>query len=328
MKKFFSIFLSLVFLFSLFLSSLACSLQNTLFQASFHLKNLQKIDLYQKAATDIVPNLLAQQEESPLSQMPLTKEDLGQIIQASLPQGWLETEVEKNLNNSFAYLKGKRTNLALSINLTPVKETLDQSLARNLQNQLQQLPTCTQQQMLAMQSGRVDKLECLPPQMQAGDISGEFDRELAKMTENIPDKMNPTENLPAEAEEQLQKIRQGYQVFRAIQLGLIILTIILFLSLLLLNKKNILGYLKGLSIALVILSTLSLAGRFLIKSNIAKLAANIPAADNSALDALKNDLISVTLNGFLSYTSKITIVILAVSVAYLAGFSAKKTFQQ
>ncbi|MFW6143809.1 MAG: hypothetical protein ACOC4Z_02760 [Patescibacteria group bacterium] len=328
MKKFFSVVLSLIFLFVLFLTTLAFSLENTLFQSDFHTRNFKKINLYQTAATEIVPSLLTQNEESPLEQMPLTEEDLGEIIQQSIPEPWLQSEVEGNLDNAFAYLKGKEKTLDLSINLTPVKSSLAEDFAQNLLHKLQELPPCSQEQMLAMQSGEVDKLECLPPQAAQGDMEQQLSRQFSGMTEEIPEEINLSEQLPADAEAQLEKIQDGYQIFNMARWSLLGLTVGLFLILLLINGENILGYLKGLSITVLILSALSLAARFLIGSNVEKLLARMPKVEDQILNTLRNDLISVTLNSFLSYTTKITLVILAVSVVYLLALGVKNLLQR
>jgi len=152
MKKFLSVVLSIFFLFSFSLVILLFSLENTLLQSSFHAKNLKEINLYQNVGKEIIPSLLLESGGSPMAQqMPLPKDALGEVIEQSIPASWLQGEVEKNLDNIFAYLRGKDENLAVNINLVPVKGDLSQNFAQAFEAKIQELPVCSREEMMEMQ---------------------------------------------------------------------------------------------------------------------------------------------------------------------------------
>ncbi len=318
MKKFLSVVFSFFFLVALGLSILLFSVENTFLQSSFHAKNLKKINLYQDVGKEIIPSLLLESGDSPMGQqMPLPKDALGEVIEQSIPASWLEGEVERNLDNIFSYLKGRDRELAVSFNLEPVKDDLKTDFVQSFEAKIQELPVCSREQMMEMQGGNVESLECVPPQLKQGGLPPEYTQQISGMTKNLPDKIDLSEQFPPEAEENFTEIQRGYQGFRMGMWGLTAFTALLFIVLLLLNKDGLIGYLKNLSIVLLIGSVISFAVQFWLNSNIMQILPPMPAMEPAALNPVRDDLISVTVSSFLDYTSNITLVIIAVSALFL-----------
>ena len=250
-------------------------------------------------------------------QMPLPQDALGDIIEQSIPSDWLEGEVERNLGNIFAYLKGKEADLSLAVNLAPVKGNLSQNFVQAFEAKIQELPECTREQMLEMQGGNVENLECIPPQLKQGGLLPEFSRQISGMTEKLPDRIDLAEQLPPEAEEKFVEIQRGYRGFRMGMWGITALTALLFIILLLLNKANLVGYLKNLSIVLLIGSVVSFAVQAWVSSNVLQILPPLPKMGPAALNSVRDDLISVTVSSFLNYTSNITLAVFAISIIFL-----------
>ncbi len=313
MKKFFTIFLSLIFIITFGLSILLTSVQNTLFQADFHKKNIKEINLYQKAGSEIVPMLLLESGDSPMQQLPLSKRDLGELIQKSLPKGWLEQEVEKNIDSIFAYLKNQQADLLVAVNLEPLKTSFSQQFANNLEKKLKQLPPCSAAQMQNLQSGQVEELNCLPPQMAQENATQMLSEQLSGMTENVPNKIDLSEQLTPDVEENLKKIQQGYQLFTYARWGLIAVTSLLFIIILLINKKRITQLLKNISLVLAIIYGICFGALTWASSNIGLVLSGMPSSENPALDTVRNDIINITLSSFLKNLAGTKLAVLAIS---------------
>ncbi|MEA2020645.1 MAG: hypothetical protein U9M98_02910 [Patescibacteria group bacterium] len=318
MGKFLSFVLNFFFLVALGLSILTFSVENTLLQSSFHTKNLKEINFYQSIGKEVIPSLLLESGDSPMAeQIPLPKDALGEVIAQSIPASWLEGEVEKNLDNIFAYLKGKDANLAVNINLALVKEGLSQNFVRAFEAKLQELPVCSREQLMKMSESNVGSLECIPPHLKQGGLPPEFHQQISGMTANVPDRIDLSENLPPEAEDKFAGIQRGYQVFRIVMWGLMAITALLFIVLLLLNKERSLGYLKNLSIILLVGSVVSFTVQTWVSSNILQVLPALPKTEPAALNPVRDDLVSVTVSSFLGYTSNITLIFIAGSALFL-----------
>ncbi len=292
MKKFLTIVLSLFFLLSLFLAVLFVSLENTFLQPNFHAENFKKINLYQRAGTEIIPALVLNQGQGdlPMDQTgPIPPENFGEIIQQSLPTNWLQQQVEEKLTNIFGYLKGKKSDLELTIELSPLKKSLAEGFA---------------------------------------DFDQEMSGQISGLTRNMPDRLDLTNQIPSDVWNQFQKVRRGYQVFRYLQWALVSLTAIYFLALVLVNKENLLGYFKNLTIVLLIFSTLKFGLGKLVGSNILGVLPKMPASESPALDVVRNDLIAVTLGSFLDYLTTIYLGIMIICGAFLGFLILKNTFRQ
>ena len=261
-------------------------------------------------------------------QMPLPKDALGDVIEQSIPAGWLEGEVEKNLGNIFAYLKGRDRELAVSFNLEPVKDDLGINFVQAFEAKIQELPVCSREEIMEMQGGNVESLECVPPQLKQGGLPPEFSQQISGMTENVPDKIDLSEQLPPEAEEKFTEIQRGYQGFRMGMWGLMVFTALLFIVLVLLNKENLVGYLKSLSIVLLLGSVVSFAVQFWLSSNILQILPPLPAMEPAALNPVRDDLISVTVSSFLDYTSSITLGIIAIATLSLVFIILKNLLNE
>jgi len=75
----------------------------------------------------------------------------------------------------------------------------------------------------------------VPPQLKQGGLPPEFSQQISGMTENVPDKIDLSGQLPPEAGEKLAEIQRGYQIFRMVMFGLLAVTASLFGALLLLK---------------------------------------------------------------------------------------------
>lgn len=306
------------------------SLDNTFLQASFHIKNLREIDFYQRAG-GVIPVLIMEGGSQSGQKMPLlSEEDLEEIMEESLPAGWLQEEVEEGLTNLFAYLKGESEELAVRIELSAVKESLAQNIVETYQgkeSELRELPVCTWEQAQRMRSGE-GELICRPSNMNPGREVEKIGGEISKEIETLPETIDLSEQLPEGVDKQLQQIQEGYQIFVQVGWGVVVVTGVLLVGLGLLYRQDIFGFLKKLSGVVFVLSLLGWGAMRLVIGRLraggVEVLPAMPSMGNQMVDGLRTDLITTTLSSYLGYLSKIKIVLLILTGGFLSFWLIKR----
>jgi hypothetical protein len=201
---FFSVLLGL----TLLLVLLSVTLNFTLFNANFFKGILEKQGLYEQlpqlAAESAIENTASQAQSGAgdgnlVSSM--TSEQLVGLINSVLPAGYLQDQIESNIDAAFDFMNLKTSNLDLVINMQPVKDRLLSTEGQQaIVDFVNSLPECTDEQVQAIlqsknsQNSSNEVPICKPPETYMEQALPQIQASLQDFAGSMPAQINLMED--------------------------------------------------------------------------------------------------------------------------------------
>lgn len=134
----------------------------------------------------------AQAENGTEFNLPISSSEIGEVVEQAIPQKWLEDEVGGLLDRFFTWFYSDQETLDLTISFVPVKAGLEDALIQITEKTVQNIPSCTSDQLQKLQAGDQSVL-CLPP----GTSPRELEQSLNAVSQN-PEFQSLLESIPSE----------------------------------------------------------------------------------------------------------------------------------
>ena len=333
LRWFFSVLLSLllliVILVGIVVSSVAVVLTN-----SSKIKNvLNEGGIYENLSEVIITIVEDQEEDNPLEEMSMEKEDLRDSIDMVLEPGWVRNETETVIDAVYNWLSGDSDILSFRIDLNDRVPILAKEVSTHLGNRVKDLPDCTQ-----MQEGKIKEeefklmdAECRPSFV-TDETLEDMEEEMEKEFRNQLNKNDGFENgiLKSEEfiklkEEEVEKIQNLYAHLRKGYLYVLALFTVFSLLLFLVAPKLSYKFLV-LGLEWIISSILVVIGTIFLKNNyLSLIQENLKDVEqkNVILD-LAQKPIDVLLNDILSQMRLYSFVLLFLGLIFLGIFAFMK----
>lgn len=220
-------FFIFIFILSLIPTLFFIPTQLVLFSPSLYKKELAATSFYQNLPGYLATHFLPNQIQNSNGDLPptaisgLTKEDYLLIYNLIVPGGWLQSQVENNIEQIFSYLNFKNSKLTLLIDLGELKLRVN----GNVGNQVAQVilnswPDCTNDELFqlgaASLTGQIANIPiCQPPALLA-PVRGMMLKGIqAQIESNIPDQINLGSNFETEINSGTdQKFWSDYRLIR------------------------------------------------------------------------------------------------------------------
>ncbi len=165
----FSILLGICLVFSL----IGIPLKRTILNPDFINQNLVKSGFYEQIPGSIASTISAQAS----SMIPLSQEQAVVLINAILPQGWVNQQTEQIINQAESFLNLESREISILVNLQPIKDNVYSEAGQQaLISVINSLPTCSEEQLgqmiIGLQTGQPLIAVCSP--IPSGLIPVEF----------------------------------------------------------------------------------------------------------------------------------------------------------
>lgn len=157
-----------------------------------------------------------------------TQERVVEKLKLVFPDTWIAMEMERNIDNVFDYLNGKNDKLIVGLNLMSRENEAKEAIADIFKTMVSSLPKCAEGVVGEYEDFDLFSAECLPRNMNIGEMYGIIDNGVAKIIPESNNFMNLVEIDAGDNFESTKKIFQmfGYfQVFLSSVLLLIILSV-------------------------------------------------------------------------------------------------------
>ncbi len=203
-----AVFFSALLGLTMLLVLLAVTLNFTLFNAAFFKSILEKQGLYEQlpqlAAESAIQNAVSQEqtgEENNNLVASMTSEQLVMLIDSVLPAGYLQDQIETNIDAAFNFVNLKTTGLNLVIDMQPVKDRLLSTEGQQaIVDFVNSLPECTDEQVQAIiqsknsQNTSSDVPMCKPPESYMEQALPQIQASLQDFASSMPAQINLMEN--------------------------------------------------------------------------------------------------------------------------------------
>lgn len=124
-----------------------------------HIKSaLDNSDIYGSVAAGLI-----QENTGNVAAASGEQQAVQKAVQESVPPEYLKEQTNKVLDGVFAWLQGDSKQLSFSVDLTPVKTNLVDSLARQAKSRAETLPTCSTESDVNLTGDDPFSIDCLPP---------------------------------------------------------------------------------------------------------------------------------------------------------------------
>jgi hypothetical protein len=227
-----AVFFSVLLTITLLMLLLAVSLRFTLLNEGYFKRVLDKQNIYEQ-----IPQLMMESAKQTVAHQSkdatannflaqLNTEQLSQLITAILPENYIKTQVETNLDKVFAFLNSQTADLNLIVDLIPIKQMLNTAGGKDAVLQLiNSFPNCTDEQLQILSSVIKSEVQpttaiplCKPPvdKLQA-NLDYVFNS-MTQLTTTMPDTISLMGNGPNTSLLPLQSspIFHVYRIFRGI----------------------------------------------------------------------------------------------------------------
>ncbi|MCL5959318.1 MAG: hypothetical protein M1358_08360 [Chloroflexi bacterium] len=285
LKRFLAVILGLMFVVLLPVALLVLAAQGLLLAPDFYKQQLVKTDTYSRAYAELLPSLV--DEIEPPKDLPLTKEDIGELMKRLVPESFVRAQTEKIIDEVFAGLTSSQDAFQIVVPLKEIRQRIPDEVVTVLEKKLADLPPCSEPFSLASPLPQGFPT-CIPPGVGVEAFRAQFRvlaaTELRKASENLPDSIDLTSQF-AESIGGVDRLRSRLETPRRIlsdfAIGATFLYALLFVVLILV------GALGGNSFN----SGVGWAGATLIVGGIAGLlfAAAIPTLAGDLLAKLGQD---------------------------------------
>jgi hypothetical protein len=224
----FAVLLGLVIMFLL----LFLTLEGTLLNANFVKGVLVDQNVY-----DQLPQLIAistksntasadQAGDSSNAVSIMTTEQLSQLIGIVLPEGYLQTEVERDLDSVYAFVNLQTTEMHLTINMQPIKDNLSGEAGKQVMlSYIDSLPVCTEEQAQALLQWQANPEAvqgaalCKPPESVMAVAIPKIDESLQKFVDSMPAQIDLSPQGQANGTDTLVA-SVPYQIYRVLRFAM------------------------------------------------------------------------------------------------------------
>lgn len=194
-RKFFLSFLALLLTLCFTVFFLVFNLKYFFLQSDFYKNILAKTNFYENVLSSL-PNLLVQENSNELSssislgEVELPQEDIIYLISHVVAPSYLQAEFENLLDELFNYLNGVDATFSPVISLVPLKENLVSTLPVYLDQKLNELPVCLEEELVYDSNGelQITDLKCRPSSIDVETLKNSINSmELDSFISQIPD---------------------------------------------------------------------------------------------------------------------------------------------
>jgi len=258
--------LGLLLFLSLSVFGIAFTLNSTLLNPDFVVSEVDKIE--------VAPLIREIAEEQIIGQLPPEAEFMEDAIYGIIAaqEPWLKEQLNAGIYSFYDFMLGKSESLSLIISLEPLKEGLKDSL---LQTFMQSLPP----QLSGLSQAQIEQF---------------FDQFYQEFAGQIPSEIGFDESfIPAEAMEQIIRVRQGIGYYQTGYNALIGLMVLLVLGIVLI-QRDVRNITRGLGITFLTYGAIEYAGIFVARHfvPISLPLSEIPSSLQMWLLGLFNDLLT------------------------------------
>jgi hypothetical protein len=254
--KLFSVLFSLILIPVLLITLLLWGLKISLLSPAFYKSTLREAQIYSRSLEELVPSFLSEMGEGG-TLGPLTSEDLERVLRESISPQWLGTQVDGIIDNVFSYVSGKAPSLEAAISFGDVKGSIAENLAQVFNEKLANWPECTSGQLRQLEESEGNvlfDLQCLPPGIEAPELGEEIFAGEDGFLSAIPDQFELSEMLSGDSSQTspLVEVARYYGYLRMGSLAGFAVLLLLVIVLILLNKNNLSGAIRWMSVPLLI----------------------------------------------------------------------------
>jgi len=155
------VFLALIF-FLLLITSLALgTIEGQILDEDFYKDQLEENDFYARVYTDVMPEIVAVPDY--YGSLQISREEAEELTAQIFPPQWLQSQVERLLDNLFPWLRSDTDDLDMTIDLRPAKQRAHPVVMAFLDQKIDALPDCRPGQVPDLSSISQGKLpECIP----------------------------------------------------------------------------------------------------------------------------------------------------------------------
>ena len=155
------VFLALIF-FLLFITSLSIgAIDGKILNEDFYKDQLEENDFYARVYTDVMPEIEAVPDY--YGSLPISRQEAEELTTQIFPPEWLQTQVERSLDNLFPWLRSDTDDLDMTIDLRPAKQRAHPVVMAFLDQKIDALPDCRPGQVPDLSAIPQGKLpECIP----------------------------------------------------------------------------------------------------------------------------------------------------------------------
>ncbi len=231
-----------LFSFTLFSFVILMGLYHTVGSAGELKRALASSGIYKTVVNNALTQAQKEQDKQPGQKemdIPLSDPKVRAIISDALPPKYLQANVEKTLDSSYAWLKGDTPVLAFTIDLQDAKARLANGLAGYVHDKATTLPPCTLADLQQQQGKDFDAFTatCLPPGVDANAaaeqarnqlLTGEFLKDTKISADTIKnDKGQPLGEQLKEAPKVYKQVEQGVYSMGVLVVVLAVLIVVL-----------------------------------------------------------------------------------------------------
>ena len=322
-RKIAAIFLIIIFVPLTLLVVYLWSAKLTLLNKNYYLRQLDKINFYEKIM-DVGPKFLVKSLVEKGGEVKLTTKEAEEIFRKIFSQSWLEDNYKLVINQFFNSLNGETGIQEAKIDLKELKKGLNDALPVLLEAQIASLPICGEGEQY-----NKEELNCRPQGKSSEDLIAEAmgDQEIQNFTKDIPDTYDLGDYF-AKNMKQIGSIASGLNIF---YLSLYILTgfcLLLLLIVGLLIFKPAYLVLRYLGVALLIPGILLLSS-LLFNIWIPLILNSVHLNLTGELSPLINSLLFSLIGGYFWMVTYFALgfIVIATTLLVLAKIYKPKTVQ-
>lgn len=238
------------------LTIIAFNSKSTILNLDFWKNQLANEQIYSKLITDVLPEFASTLFNKNEVGSQIDKQVISDSIKSNITPNWLSAQLNTAIDSINDYLSGKTTVLNGSVDLRPVKTTLNliinNTASANLNgSDLKNLPKCTDAELKEIQPDSNSALKCLPSEFDLTTLEkNQFSFDGA-----IPDNYNLSDLTTISNNVFGKIINQAKQVFAIYNIILLILSGVIVLLLIAINLliwKPVISLIKWSAAAVLI----------------------------------------------------------------------------